>query len=116
MGAGASIRISAQGCQLSNGQNPQPPEERDLLDSAMELPLIGAGVSRLQRVLGPSCLASLIVLLLLTVLFRRWVHLPPIGMLILLLIIWWFILGVMVRFRNSDPDTGESSGEIIERK
>jgi hypothetical protein len=101
---------------LSNGQNPQPPDERDLLDSAMELPLIGAGVSRLQRVLGPSCLASLIVLLLLTVLFRRWVHLPPIGMLILLLIIWWVVLGVMVRFRNPDPDAGESSGKIIERK
>ena len=116
MGAGASIRISAQRCQLSNGHNPQPPEERDLIDSAMELPLVGAGVSRLQRVLGPSCLASLVIFLLLTVLFRRWVRLPPIGMLIMLIIIWWLVLSLSVRFRNPNPDADEASDEIVERE
>ncbi len=81
----------------------------------MELPLVGAGVTRLQRVLGPSCLASLVVLLLLTVLFRRWVHLPPVGMLILLIAVWMMILAVMVRFRNPNPD-GEESDQGIQRK
>jgi hypothetical protein len=100
---------------LSNDRRANPPEERDLLDEAMELPLVGAGVTRLQRVLGPSCLASLVVLLLLTVLFRRWVHLPPIGMLILLTVVWMMILAVMVRFRNPNPD-GEDSDQGIQRK
>ena len=70
----------------------------------MEIPLVNAGVSRLQRVLGPSCLASLVVLLILTVLFRRWVHLPPLGMAMLLVIVWMLVLGVMVRFRNDALD------------
>jgi hypothetical protein len=101
---------------LSDGQDPKPPEERDLLDSAMELPLVGAGVSRLQRVLGPSCLASLVIFLLFMVLFRRWVRLPPIGMLILLIIIWWLVLSLSVRFRNPNPDDDESSDETVEGK
>jgi hypothetical protein len=79
-------------------------DDRDLLDEAMEIPLVNAGVSRLQRVLGPSCLASLVVLLILTVLFRRWVHLPPLGMAMLLVVVWMLVLGVMVRFRNDEPD------------
>jgi len=70
----------------------------------MEIPLVNAGVSRLQRVLGPSCLASLVVLLILTVLFRRWVHLPPLGMAMLLVVVWILVLGVMVRFRNDELD------------
>jgi hypothetical protein len=101
---------------LSDGQDPKPPEEPDLLDSAMELPLVGAGVSRLQRVLGPSCLASLVIFLLFMVLFRRWVRLPPIGMLILLIIIWWLVLSLSVRFRNPNPDDDESSDETVEGK
>jgi hypothetical protein len=101
---------------LTNNQNENRPEERDLLDSAMELPLVGAGVSRLRRVLGPSCLASLVIFLLFMVLFRRWVRLPPIGMLILLFIIWWLVLSLSVRFRNSNPDGDETSDEVIERK
>jgi hypothetical protein len=100
---------------LSNDRRSNPPEERDLLDEAMQLPLVGAGVTRLQRVLGPSCLASLVVLLLLTVLFRRWVHLPPVGMVILLIVVWMLILAVMVRFRNPNPD-GDDSDQVIERK
>jgi hypothetical protein len=82
-------------------------DDRDLLDEAMEIPLVNAGVSRLQRVLGPSCLASLVVLLILTVLFRRWVHLPPLGMAMLLVIVWMLVLGVMVRFRNDELDDAD---------
>jgi hypothetical protein len=69
----------------------------------MENRYVNSGVTRLQRVLGPSCLASLVVLLILVVLFRRWVHLPPIAMLCLLIVVWMLILGVMVRFRNAAP-------------
>jgi hypothetical protein len=84
-----------------------PIDDRDLLDEAMEIPLVNAGVSRLQRVLGPSCLASFVVLLILTVLFRRWVHLPPLGMAMLLVVVWMLVLGVMVRFRNDELDDAD---------
>lgn len=60
-------------------------------------------------------MASLVILLLLVVLFRRWVHLPWFGMLILLLVIWMLVLAVMVRFRNSNPDELDSI-EVIERE
>jgi hypothetical protein len=89
---------------LRNNSRRNLDEESDLLDEAMEIPLVNAGITRLQRVLGPSCLASLVVLLLLTVLFRRWIHLPPIGMAMLLIVVWMLVLGVMVRFRNNNPD------------
>ena len=89
---------------MKNDTQVNSTEDRDLLDDAMEIPLVNAGVSRLQRVLGPSCLASLVVLLILTVLFRRWVHLPPLGMAMLLIVVWMLVLGVMVRFRNDNLD------------
>lgn len=92
---------------MSSNTNRNRNHDGDLLDEAMEIPLVNAGVTRLQRVLGPSCLASLVVLLLLTVLFRRWVHLPPVGMVMLLIIVWMLVLGVMVRFRNENPDRDE---------
>jgi hypothetical protein len=79
-------------------------DETDLLDAAMENRYVNAGVTRLQRVFGPSCLASLVILLILVVLFRRWVHLPPVGMFGLAIIVWMLVLGVMVRFRNDNPD------------
>lgn len=81
-----------------------------MLDAAMENRYVNAGVTRLQRVLGPSCFASLVILLILVVLFRRWIHLPPVGMLALLIIVWMLVLGVMVRFRNDNPD-GDDSDE-----
>ena len=68
------------------------------------------------RVLGPSCLASLVILMLLTVLFRRWVHLPPVGLLVLLVMVWVLVLGMLVRFRYADPDGDLASGESIDRQ
>jgi TRAP-type C4-dicarboxylate transport system permease small subunit len=101
---------------LSRQPQSAPDEPPDLLDEAMRIPLVNAGVSRLRRVLGPSCLASLVILMLLTVLFRRWVHLPPVGLLVLLLMVWVVILGILVRFRNADPDGDLASGESIDRQ
>ncbi|MDQ2682398.1 MAG: hypothetical protein M3Y37_02615, partial [Chloroflexota bacterium] len=72
---------------------------------------INAGVTRLQRVFGPSCLVSLIILAILMITFRRWVHLPPVGMFALAIIVWMLVLGFMVRFRNRFPD-GPDSEEI----
>jgi hypothetical protein len=87
-----------------------------MIDEMMELPFVVEGVTRLQRMVGPSCLASLVILLLLTVLFRRWVHLPWIGMIVLLLVIWVIILSILVRFRNPDPDSNIGPGQRINRK
>jgi len=97
---------------LSRHPDGPPDEPTDLLDNAMSIPIVNAGVSRLQRVLGPSCLASLVILLLLTILLRKWIHLPPLGIIGALIIIWMLILGALVRFRNdaldSEPDSRES--------
>lgn len=101
---------------MSDGRHPGFDQERDLLDQAMEYRLISAPVSRLQRVFGPSCMASLVILLLLVVLFRRWVHLPWFGMAILLLVIWMIVLAIMVRFRNPDPDGLDDSYEVVDRE
>ena len=100
-----------------NRQPQSPPDEpADLLDEAMRIPVVNAGVSRLQRVLGPSCLASLVIVMLLTVLFRRWVHLPPIGMLLLVFVVWMLTLGVLVRIRNADADYVVESREPVDRQ
>jgi hypothetical protein len=54
--------------------------------------------------------------MLLTVLLRRWIHLPPIGMVAALIIIWMLTLGVLVRFRNDNPDGDFDSGESVDRQ
>ncbi len=82
----------------------QSPPEKDLIDQAFEIPVMAAAKTRLQQFLGPSCLIALIIFALLIVLFRRWVALPPFGLMILLLIIWGIVLGIGVRFRNDDPE------------
>ena len=82
----------------------QPPPEKDLIDQAFEIPIMAAAKTRLQAFVGPSCLIAMIIFALLVILFKRWVHLPPVGLLILLLIIWGVVLGVGIRFRNDDPD------------
>ena len=101
---------------MSRQSQPPSDEPTDLLDEAMSIPLVNAGVTRLQRVVGPSCFASLVILMLLTVLLRRWIHLPPIGMVAALIIIWMLTLGVLVRFRNDNPDADLDSGEPVDRQ
>lgn len=80
----------------------------------MSIPIVNAGVTRLRRVLGPSCLASLVILLLLTILLRRWIHLPPLGMIVALVFIWMLTLGVLVRFRNDALDSDADSRQSID--
>jgi hypothetical protein len=87
------------------------PEQRDALDAAMDNRYINAGVTRLQRMLGPSCLVSLVLFAILVVLLRRWVHLPPVGLVALAIIVWMLVLGVMVRVRNRFPDGPDSEFE-----
>jgi hypothetical protein len=89
---------------------------RDLIDEAMEIPVVGPGLTRLQRVLAPSCFASLVILLLLIAFFGRWIHLPPIGLAMVLVVVWLLTLAVLVRVRNPDPDGERASFEVIDRK
>jgi hypothetical protein len=96
----------------TNGQD----QQRDLIDEAMEIPVVGPGLTRLQRVLAPSCFASLVILLLLIAFFGRWIHLPPIGLAMAAVVVWLLTLAVMVRFRNPDPDGDRASIEVIDRK
>jgi hypothetical protein len=95
---------------------PDQSEPRDMIDEVMDLPFVGEGVSRFQRMAGPSCFASLVIFLLLIVLFRRWIHLPWVGMVVLLIVIWVSVLSVMVRFRNPDPDANIRPRKRVERQ
>ena len=75
----------------------------------MENPYVHAAASRLQRFLGPSCLISLVLYAILIILFKRWVHLPPAGLVMLLMVVWGIVLGIGVRFRNPNPDDDEAA-------
>ena len=78
-------------------------EERDLIDAAMEAPIVGAGITRLQRVVGPSCLLSLVILLIFIVVTRSWLHLPWPAMLFVSAVVWMLVLSVLVRWNNPNP-------------
>ena len=85
--------------------NRREPEERDLVDAAMDAPLVGPGISRLQRVFGPSCLLSLVLLLFFIVITRQWLRLPWPAMIFCSAVIWMLVLTVLVRLNNAEPDT-----------
>lgn len=65
---------------------------------------MNAGVSRLRQLVGPSCLASLIIMLILVVLFKRWVHLPPLALVGVSIVVWILVLGFLARLRNGGED------------
>mgnify|MGYP007125706670 CR=1 FL=1 len=87
----------------SSPRQPEP-DQPDMIDQVMENPYVHAAASRLQRFLGPSCLISLVLYAILIILFKRWVHLPPAGLVMLLMVVWGIVLGIGVRFRNPNPD------------
>ncbi len=82
----------------------EPQVDTDLLDAAMENRLVNAGVSRIRHLVGPSCLASLVIMLILIVLLKRWVHLPPVTLIAVSFVVWLLVLGLLARLRNNDED------------
>ena len=71
-------------------------EVRDVFDRH---PRLGRATTQLERSLGPSCLLSLVIVFLLLVLLRRFVHFGWIGTGILALVIWYAVMTLLVRWR-----------------
>ncbi|MGH2560117.1 MAG: hypothetical protein ACRDJH_13715 [Thermomicrobiales bacterium] len=73
--------------------------DADLIDS---LPLVGRATTQLERSFGPSCLLSLVIVLLLVVLLKRYLQLPWLMLIVLTAIIWLLVLTLLVRWRPDE--------------
>ena len=54
--------------------------------------------------MGPSCLISLVLYVVLVVLFGKWINLPPVGMFVLLIMLWVIVLWIGIQVRKADPN------------
>lgn len=75
------------------------PEEQDWLDAVQTVPAVGSVASRLERSIGPSCLLSLVIVLLLVVVLRRFLTVPWPAFFCLAAGIWFAVLTLLVRSR-----------------
>jgi hypothetical protein len=71
-------------------------EPRDVLD---QFPRIERATTQLERSFGPSCLLSLIIVLLLLVLFKRYLQVPWIALACMAFLVWFGVLTLLVRWR-----------------
>ena len=75
--------------------------DRDLIDS---VPSLGRATTQLERSFGPSCLLSLIIVFLLALVLKRFMHLSWLGLGVLLLGVWFGVLLLLVRWRPDYVD------------
>jgi hypothetical protein len=75
---------------------PRQTADSDLIDS---MPLVGRATTQLERSFGPSCLLSLVIVLLLVMVLKRYLQLPWLTLFILTGIIWLLVLTLLVRWR-----------------
>lgn len=92
-----------------------PPDPPDLLDRAMELPLVGPATTRFQRVVGPSCFLSLVLAAFILLWLRQYVALPLPAMAVLAGLVWVAVLSVLVRLGNANPDGDDEPDPISDR-
>lgn len=78
-----------------NASQPEDPN-RDLIDS---IPALDRTTTQFERSFGPSCLLSLIIVFLLTVLLKRYLHLSWLALGVMILAIWFGVLLLLVRWR-----------------
>jgi hypothetical protein len=69
---------------------------RDLIDA---IPLVGRATTQFERSFGPSCLLSLIIVLLLVLVIKRFMHLSWTGLGIVTIGVWLGVLLLLVRWR-----------------
>ena len=72
------------------------PETGDLFD---ELPALGRATTQLERSLGPSCLLSLIIVVLILLVLKRVTRVPWAVFLCIAVLIWVAVLTLLVRWR-----------------
>jgi hypothetical protein len=90
---------------MNHTDPPNSPEtERDLIDA---VPMLGRATTRLEQSFGPSCLLSLIILVLLALVLKRFIGLSLGGLGLILLVVWLGVLLLLIRWRPdrvSDED------------
>ena len=75
---------------------PQPEPEADLIEA---IPAVGRATTQLERSFGPSCLLSLVIVLLLTLLLKRYMGLSWTGLACITGVVWFGVLMLLVRWR-----------------
>lgn len=81
---------------MNDERRPKTADDGDLIDA---LPFVGRATTQLERSFGPSCLLSLIIVFLLAVAIRRFVQVGWVGFGVLLLVVWFGVLMLLVRWR-----------------
>ncbi len=74
----------------------EPPRHDDILESA---PFVGRATTQLERSLGPSCLLSLIIVALSTIVVKRYLQLSWNVVACFSLLVWFGVLTLLVRWR-----------------
>ena len=72
------------------------PRHDDILESA---PFVGRATTQLERSLGPSCLLSLIIVTLATIILKRYFHLSWNVLFCFAVVVWFGVLTLLVRWR-----------------
>jgi FtsH-binding integral membrane protein len=68
----------------------------DLIET---LPVVGRATTQFERSFGPSCLLSLVIVLLLTLLVKRYVGLSWTSLGCLTGVVWFLVLMLLIRWR-----------------
>lgn len=74
-------------------------DDHDLIDA---IPGAARATSQFERSFGPSCLLSMIIVLLLVIVFKRFLQLSWIGIGLLTLVVWFGVLLLLVRWRPDE--------------
>jgi len=90
---------------LDHRDSPGDETDHDFIEA---LPVIGRRATQLERSLGPSCLLSLVIVLLLLLALGRWFHVEFEQAACLAVLIWVGVLTLLVRWRGGVfPDDDE---------
>lgn len=66
--------------------------------------MVGRATTQLERSFGPSCLLSLVIVFLLTIVLKRYIGLSWIALGLVTVVIWLLVLTLLIRWR---PDVVE---------
>ena len=77
----------------------RPDPDADLIEA---IPVVGRATTQLERSFGPSCLLSLIIVLLLALVLKRFMSLSWTGLGCITGVIWFGVLMLLIRWR---PDS-----------
>lgn len=83
---------------------PEPTERSPDPDLIDRFPVVTRTTSQLERSFGPSCLLSMVIVLLIVLVLKRYMQLPWTALALLTMAVWFAVLVLLVRWR---PDQVE---------